>query len=320
MKQRIALISIICSILLIRCQTEKQTQQSIKVAIPVFSADSAYSFVAKQVSFGPRTVGSEPHIKCRNWLSQKLKEFGFEVQEQAFTAQSFDRKTLKGVNIIGRYNKNIKERVLLAAHWDSRHIAEKDSIRKEEPILGADDGGSGVGVILEIARQIQLSPIPMGLDIVFFDAEDQGNQKDEYSWALGSQYWSKNLPEKNYEIKYGILLDMVGAKDAVFYKEYYSMQIAPTVVNAVWKLANEMGKGKYFNPAQKSSAIDDHLFVYRGSKLPMIDIINMDENGFGKHHHTHNDNLEIIDKRTLGAVGQVVLAVVYSESNQQFKK
>jgi len=299
---------------------EKVAQEDIKVNIPSFNADTAYAYIAKQVEFGTRVVGTAPHKNCQKWLGQKLKEFGFEVTEQPFNAE-FNGLLKTGFNIIGRYNKHVKERILLTAHWDTRYMAEKDSTRQDEPILGADDGGSGVGVILEIARQIKKSPIPMGVDIVFFDAEDQGeNQGSKYTWGIGSQFWSRNLPEKNYQVKYGILLDMVGAKDAVFHKEYYSMQMAPQVMNAVWDLAKKMNHGKFFNPSMKARTVDDHIFVYEGSRIPMIDIINMDNNGFGDHHHTHKDDMSIIDKTTLQAAGQVVLAVVYKESNKEFMK
>ncbi len=302
-------------------ETTKTKQADIQVKVPSFNADSAYAYVAKQVSFGPRFVNSDGHKKCREWLVQKLSDFNFQVIEQDFTAKAYTGEDLNGTNIIGRYNEHIEERVLLAAHWDTRHIADKDSVNTQNPILGADDGASGVGVILEISRQIQMNPIPMGLDVIFFDAEDYGsdNSGEKYTWGLGSQHWASNIHEDNYTVKYGILLDMVGSKGATFYKEEVSRTIAPDVTDAIWKLAQRMGKQDYFRPQPSPGITDDHLFVYEGAKIPMVDIVNMTSDGqFGDYHHRHTDNMDIIDKTTLGVVGQVVLAVVYNESNKRF--
>lgn len=305
------------------CEKEpkKLPQKAIKVSVPKFNPDSAFSFIEQQISFGPRPINSEGHADCKNWIVQKLKAYKFEVIEQPFEATSFKGEKLKGANIIGRFNSDIKERVLLCAHWDTRPMAEKDTINRDAPILDADDGGSGVGVLLEIARQINNKPIPMGLDIVFFDAEDYGSNEEnqDYTWGLGSQYWSKNMHEKDYQVKYGILLDMVGSKGATFPKEGFSMRSAANVVEKIWKLAGQIGKGKYFENRRIPPITDDHRFIIENTKIPMVDIINVSKEGkFGFYHHTHSDNLEIIDKQTLNAVGQVVLAVIYNESNKDF--
>jgi len=282
--------SILFSLILFGCKKEKVPQQNIKVKISRFDADSAYSFIQKQVDFGKRYI-------------------------KAYTGE-----VLKGTNIIGRFNPEVKERMLLCAHYDTRHIADKDSVDIELPIDGADDGGSGVGAILEIARQIHSNPIPMGIDIIFFDAEDYGNDKrnEEYSWGLGSQYWAKNLHEEDYEVKYGILLDMVGSKNATFPKEGLSMKTAPNQVNKIWKLAKQLGYQKYFVNRRVGDYVDDHRFIIEYAKIPMIDIINVKDDGrFGHYHHTHQDNMEIISKETLQAVGQTVLATIYKESNKE---
>ena len=187
--------------------------------------------------------------------------------------------------------------------------------------MGADDGASGVAVLLEIARQLKEHPIPMGVDIIFFDAEDYGadtsGQTD--SWGLGSQYWANNLHEAGYPVKYGILLDMVGAKGARFTKEGNSRASAGVVVNKIWELAKRMNKEAYFVDENTGSIIDDHFFIIRDAGIPMVDIVNHPEDGlFGFYHHTHHDDLEVIDPASLQAVGQVVLAVVYNESNGKF--
>ena len=321
------------------CKNDKPAEETatlVQIKIPGFTADSAYVFVEKQVAFGPRVPNTTAHQECKNWLVQKLEGFGAKVIEQNFEAKAYTGTVLKGVNIIGQFNPAAKKRIMLNAHWDSRHIADSklSTERRNEPILGADDGGSGVAVLLEVARQLQANPIDMGVDIIFFDAEDYGEHKEEAAatqeaemrsmetWCLGSQYWSKNLHVSGYKPKFGILLDMVGAQNARFPKEGFSMQIAPALVDKIWKLAKAMGYGNFFVDEQLSGGItDDHYFVARNTGIPIIDIIhvsNKDGQTFGDHWHTQNDNMNIIDKRTLKVVGQVVLAVVYKEAGGSF--
>jgi glutaminyl-peptide cyclotransferase len=299
-------------------------QENIKVRIPKFDGNSAKDFVAKQVAFGTRVTGSEGHQKCKDWLVRQFKSFGAEVIEQDFTATTFNQIKLKATNIIARYNTDIQERIILSAHYDTRPFADKDpdSLRQSDPILGADDAGSGVGVLLEIAKLLQSNPIPMGVDLVLFDAEDYGDSESSNveSWGLGSQYWGNNPHLKRENVKYGILLDMVGAKDAKFYKEGYSISNAGVLTNKIWKLAESMKKDNFFINKPGGMITDDHYFVMKNFRMPMVDIINMpSENfGFGAHWHTHGDNMEVIDAKTLEAVGQVVTAVIYRESNKDF--
>ena len=294
-----------------------------KVPIPAFQRDSAYAFVEKQVAFGPRVLGAEAHETCADWMAKKLESYGAKVIRQDFKANVYTGESYDATNVIAQFNPDRKKRVLLAAHWDSRHIADSplSQERTEEPILGADDGGSGVGVLLEIARQLQANPIEMGVDIVLFDAEDYGEEQNANSWGLGSQYWSRNLHVKGYKPKYGILLDMVGSKDARFGREQFSVRYAPQVVDKVWNLAQGMGYTNYFVNAEVGGITDDHYFVNTIARIPMIDIINRpigSQTGFGDYWHTHEDDMGVINKRTLGAVGQVVLAVVYREANGEF--
>ncbi len=298
-------------------------QENIKVRIPKFDGQSAKDFIAKQLSFGTRVTSSEGHQKCKEWLVATFKSFGAEVIEQDFTATTYTNVKLNGTNIIARYKPNVKERLLLGAHWDTRPFADKDpdTTKQNLPILGADDGGSGVGVLLEIARLLNENPIPMGVDIILFDAEDYGNANGEpETYGLGSQYWAKNPHLKKEDVKYGILLDMVGAKGAKFSKEGFSVQNAGVQTNKIWNLAKSMNKQNYFIDKTGGAVTDDHYFVMKYFGVPMLDIINRptDDFGFGDHWHTHDDNMDIIDVKTLEAVGQVVLATIYKESNKEF--
>ena len=296
------------------------------VKIPKFNRDSAYVFTEKQVAFWPRVPNTKAHQATKNWYVKKFKEFGAEVIEQNFQVKSFGNKLLNATNVIAQYNVENPHRIVLAAHWDSRHVADQDAdeSKRKKAILGADDGASGVGMLLEIARQLQLNPTDLGVDIVLFDAEDQGEsggKGKETTWCLGSQHWSKNLHRTNYKPKFGILLDMAGAKNAQFLKDEISMTYAPKVMNKVWKIAKERGYGNYFIDKKTGGLIDDHKFVNEIARIPMIDIINRPPNsrsGFGDYWHTHDDDMSVIDKNTLRAVGQTVLAVVYQEAAGTF--
>lgn len=291
--------------------------------VPEFSADSAYAFIQKQVDFGPRVPNTAGHRKTKEWLIQKFKEFGLEVQTQEFQAKTYDNQLWDLTNIIASYNPSAKKRVLLAAHWDTRRIADKDTQRIEEPIDGANDGGSGVAVLLEIARVIQESALKpeIGIDFILFDGEDDGepehtNMRDNSKiwWCLGSQHWSKTPHQKGYSAYYGILVDLVGAKGARFYREGYSMRYGKNIVNKVWNYASELGYSDFFIMRDAPEIIDDHVFVNRDAGIPMINIVEFSPDfGFGHYHHTHSDNMDIIDKRSLRAVGQTVLFTIYQE-------
>ena len=300
--------------------TTLSTPAKARIKIPKFNQDTAFAFIEKQLSFGYRIPGTPESIACKDWMVAKLESYGAEVIEQKFKASFMDRKDVPSTNVIAIFNPDHKNRVLLCAHWDTRLIAEKDpdESKREQPILGADDGASGVAALLEIARVIKNSPIDLGIDLVFFDAEDNGKD-DERSWCLGSQYWSQNPHKKNYKAEFGILLDMVGAKGAQFTKEGWSQYYAKDIHDKIWKLAQAMGNGDRFYNESTGRITDDHKYVNEYLGIPTIDIINRqypnkNGHGFGDYHHTHDDNIDVIDKRTLKVVGQVVTAVIYKTS------
>ncbi|MBK8620878.1 MAG: M28 family peptidase [Saprospiraceae bacterium] len=287
-----------------------------KAVVPPISADSVYFFVEKQLSFGTRVPGSEGHKKMKDWLVATCKSYGLEVEVQEFKASFLGKKDVPSYNIIASLNPDHKKRVILAAHWDTRLIAEKDPdpSRQKDPIMGADDGGSGVAALLEIMRVMSSKPIDLGVDFIFFDAEDQG--EDGGNWCIGSQYWSKNPHQKGYTAEWGILLDLVGAKGATFHKEEISRYFAGKYVDKVWDLAHKMGYGKYFIKQNVGQIQDDHYFVNTIAKIPMLDIIYTTPAGmFGSYHHTHKDDIGIIDKDVLKAVTQVTTATIYKYSD-----
>ncbi len=294
------------------------------VKVPVFNADSAYSYVDKQVVFGPRVPNTKPHDLCADYLAGELKRFGADVIVQDAPVTAFDGTVLNAKNIIGQYNKEKKNRVLLFAHWDSRPFADHDPDPKNrnKPIPGANDGASGVGVLMEMARQINKSGINIGVDIIFFDAEDYGTPENldlpykPDTWCLGTQYWCHHPHVENYSARYGILLDMVGAPNAVFYKELYSKKFAPELLDRVWNTAADLGYLSYFSFEDGGQIIDDHVYVNNIRHIPSIDIIQhepMSDTNFNAFWHTLKDDMDNIDKATLKAVGQTLLQVIYSE-------
>lgn len=297
----------------------------VNVMVPDFNADTSYTFIAKQVAFGPRIPGTAAQEKCAKWIAATLKSFADTVFVQDLKVELYNRKTVPCKNIIGSFNPEIKKRILLCAHWDTRPWSDQDSTNKKSPFDGADDGGSGVGILLEIARLIKTNKINVGIDIAFFDVEDYGppyweehpGEEKPTAYCIGTQEWAESPHVENYRAYYGILLDMAGAKNARFPQEGLSLQYAPSVVKNVWETANSLGYGNYFVYEKTSAITDDHAFVNSINGTPCIDIINMDKtspNGFARHWHTQKDNMLIIDKATLKAVGQTLLQVIYSEA------
>jgi len=297
-------------------------KSKVRIEVPTFNSDSAYFFVERQVSFGPRVISSKAWDQCSKYLTNKLESYGAKVIVQQAPITTYDQKKHTLRNIIGSYSPEKNNRIALFAHWDSRHVADYDTINTSQPILGANDGGSGVGVLLEIARNINLKNPKIGVDIIFFDAEDYGQPENSKfpnmndSWCLGSQYWSKNPHKQNYFAKYGVLLDMVGGKDAEFWQEGISSYYASNIIKKVWDIAHDIGYSNFFIYKKSPQIMDDHYYVNTITGIPTIDIIEYDpfsKTNFNKHWHTHADNMNNVDRETLKAVGQTVMRVIYSE-------
>lgn len=301
-----------------------QDQFAVKVDVPVFNADSAYQYTAMQVSFGPRVPGTKAHEACGNYLAGELERFGARVTVQEASLQLQDKTPVQIKNIIGSFQPENKNRILLFAHWDSRPYADHDSDPKNRktPIDGANDGAGACAALLEIARQVNANPLVVGLDIIFFDLEDWGppdfpRENRRYGdWCMGSKYWAQNPHTPNYRAQYGILLDMVSAPGAQFYKELFSMERAQSIVKKVWEAARATGYDSYFIDRKGGGIMDDHVPVMEYRHIPCVDIIQYNPDsgsGFASYWHTLNDNINNVDKKTLQAVGQTVLYVLYHE-------
>lgn len=310
--------------------TPKKTEQSQNIAVNdtmqvvEFNGDSAYRYVKEQVSFGARVPNTDSHKKAGDYLVSQLRRHGANVIEQDMSLKAFDNTILNARNIIGEFNGGKEKRILFLAHWDSRPWADNDpdKSKHKEPVVGANDGASGVGVLLELARIISFNKPDIGVDIVFVDAEDWGDSSGTYesekTWALGTQYWTENMHRKNYKPLFGVLLDMVGAANAKFYKEYYSMNFAPQITNMVWDIAGKSGYSSYFVNKSGMAVTDDHLFINKAG-IPCIDIIDHNGGssiGFFPGWHTTYDTMDNISAETLKAVGQTITNLVYQYSEQ----
>ena len=320
------LLCVICS-----CSTTKKSQTTEQTVVSVeFNADSAYAFCAAQCDFGPRTMNSEAHERCSEWIQQQFRQYGYQVQLQKADLKGYDGTVLKSTNIIASQKQTANSqkpeaRIFICAHWDSRPWADNDpdEANWRKPVMAANDGASGVAVMLELARLLQQNDSArMAVDFICFDAEDWGipqweNDVDGDSWALGAQYWSaSNLPQQgNYQ--FGILLDMVGGQGAKFYREIFSLKYAHNIVERVWQAANTAGYASIFPYLDGGQITDDHVPVNEKAGVPCIDIINhypdCEQSSFGPTWHTVNDDMQHIDKNTLKAVGQTLIQLIYSE-------
>lgn len=334
MQKHIFIIAL--ALLLVSCNDKPNNDNNINkkdektnVVIPQFNADSAYQFVKAQTDFGPRVPETEAHHLCAQWLVKRLSEFADTVYIQDFRTRIYNGQGMDGQNIIASFNPTASKRIVLCSHWDSRPFADHDvdETNWNTPIDGANDGASGVGVLMECARLFKIQPLneKLGVDIILFDLEDYGPRQDEamkyYNesvnhWALGSQYWAKHPHIYGYKAFYGILLDMVGGSNPNFQKEYYSQGYASGISNKVWRKAADLGYRPYFTAELGDPISDDHIPLNEAG-LPTIDIIDLQpqsSNGsFPEVWHTLNDNIDNIDPATLRMVGDLIVNVIYNE-------
>ena len=294
-------------------------------AIPTFNGDSAYAYTKAQVDFGPRIPNSAAHDKCADWMVRELKKWADTVYVQSYTVKAYDGLQMKSKNIIASFNPQAKTRVFISSHWDTRPIADEDDHDKDKPIDGADDGASSTAVAMEVARAVHAQKPEIGVDIILFDSEDYGQPSDkeprvEDTWCLGSQYWARSPHVAGYHADFGINLDMVGTADAVYVREGVSVQKADWVSQYVWGLAGRMGYSSLFESRIFGAVTDDHYYVNEYAHIPTIDVIRYNEEGFGKHHHTHKDVMSIISKEMLTTVGKVMLQTIYQYNSEKAVK
>ena len=281
---------------------------------------------------GARVPGSKEHEQCGDWLECQFTRYGLQVKSEYGQMTNYAAQSQEIRNIVAYLEGNTRNAILLCAHWDCRPWSdeEEEYDNRFAPVMGANDGASGVGVILEIMRQLSVRKtkgefVP-SIQVVLFDCEDMGTpnhfvgKQRENTWCLGSQLWAreyKNLRSRNSApiIQYGILLDMVGDPSATFPREYFSAQYASAQLEQVWRTASKLGYGRYFVNHQVYPITDDHYYVNTIAGIPCIDIIDYKTNtetGFAEWWHTQQDDMRNINKQTLQAVGETVLTTICS--------
>lgn len=298
-----------------RAQSEGEIppeEVALETVSPGFDADSAYSYVEEMVNFGPRVPNTAAHRQTGDWLTNKLKSFGLSPVEQTAILKAFDGTELNMRNIFAQINPEATERTLLLAHWDCRPWADQDPdpTKRNQPVDGANDGASGVGVILEIARQLSQDAPARGVDILFVDAEDWGEESNEESWAMGTRYFAEHPIFPSYQPSEAILLDMVGSPEAKFGYEYNSYNSAPELLRKVWGKARALNY-QQFHSGFGGAVTDDHVELIKVG-IPAIDIIDYrpGDHGYGGFDpvwHTTKDGMQNISRETLGAVGNTLM-------------
>lgn len=280
--------------------------------IPEFNSQSAFKELVKQCEFGPRNPGSVGHQNALAYFNDFFRKTADTTFVQEFQdVMPRTRKEVKMSNIIARFNPGSDQHIMISAHWDTRPWAENSVsiMRKNQPIIGANDGASGVAVILEIARTLKNFPPQIGVSLVLFDAEDYGSSEDSWSYCKGSQYFAQNVPFPYPQ--YAINLDMVADKDPQFYIERYSYQQNSALVLELWEKAASLNLTSFKKQA-KYTIFDDHVPLYQIAGIPAIDIIDFDfPNEQDNYHHTHQDIVENCSPKGLGEVGTLMLHHIY---------
>jgi glutaminyl-peptide cyclotransferase len=273
---------------------------------PVFDQEQAFAYLKNQCSYGPRNPGSRGHSDCLQYLCSELGKYSKSVRKQTF------HKMLPGTvqqitltNVIASFGTQT-DRILLCAHWDTRPEADKDPNpeNRHKPIIGANDGASGVAVLLELARVLSHVPAPVGIDLVFFDAEDAGLETEWETWCLGSSEFTEHgLPIGSP--RFAVLLDMVGDQHLNFPREYYSNLYARQFVDLIWNRAEKLGI-RAFSTSEGPAVIDDHLNLLRAG-IPAVDIIDFEY----PYWHTLQDTPDKCSSESLGSVGRLLVDLIY---------
>ena len=306
-------ILILVLILFISCNTE-----SIKsIDIPKFDSNKAFTYLVKQCEFGPRNPGSSGHLEFSNYLETFLSELegNLIIQEFIYT-EPLTNMERNGKNFIIQFNENAEYRLLLGAHWDTRSLSDQDEEVENQslPVLGANDGASGTSVLMELATIISEKNPEIGIDIVFFDAEDGGFSGQPETFALGSRLFAENLPI--VKPNFAIIVDMVGDKNLSIPIERISYNIAPEKVKEIWNLAEELSLPA-FKKTIDLEIYDDHVPLWEVAAIPAIDIIDFQyPNMFYNHWHTQRDTPENCSPQSLGQVGNLLVNYIYGSDHK----
>jgi glutaminyl-peptide cyclotransferase len=291
--------------------TPQKPQMQTSIQTPHFDGARAYAYLTAQTDFGPRTPLSDAHAKCLSYLVSELEKSAGSVTRQNFTEKGYNNESLPLTNVFASFNPQAPQRVLLVAHWDSRPRADQDPIEanRSKPILGANDGASGVAVLLELARQMKQMPPAIGVDILLVDGEDYGKSNDLDKYFLGAKHFAKTMPP-NYKPLFGILLDMIGDADLRIPMEQNSMTYAPGIVSIVWSAAQELGITQF--AAVPGEQIEDDHLALNAAGIPTIDLIDFQY----PYWHTVGDTPDKCSAESLEAVGRVLVHVLYTKAGK----
>jgi glutaminyl-peptide cyclotransferase len=285
-----------------------------------FDAKAAMGYAQAQVAFGPRVPGTPQAARAGDWIVTMMKQRADTVIEQRFTHRTLEGKELPLRNILARFRPQASQRILYVTHWDTRPTADEDMVlgNRGTPILGANDGASGVGLFVALGDALKKTPPNIGVDLLFVDGEDYGKSFDP-PWTdvlLGSQYFAEHLPTPDYRPIFGVLWDMIADADLNIYQEANSIAQTPEVVSRVWGKAAELGYDKYFIPEAGQEVTDDHLPLLRKG-LRVIDVVDIDygpRDASGRpnpnYHHTLLDTMDKISQRSFQIVGDVALSLI----------
>lgn len=273
---------------------------------PAFDGAAALEYARQQLDFGPRIPGSEGHARMGDWLVQQMRERADTVVEQTWTHVTVAGDSLPMRNVLARFHPDSRRRILYVAHWDTRPISDKaDAARRSIPVPGANDGASGVALLMAVADQLQAMPPNVGVDLLFVDGEDYGDFDRMEDVLIGSRWFAQNLPEADYQPMIGVVWDMIGDADLVIHQEGYSLRGAPEVVERVWRVAGELGHSSTFRSSSQGGVVDDHIPLLEVG-LRVINVIDMNY----PPHHTPDDTMDRISAASLQIVGEVAMGVI----------
>lgn len=290
--------------------TEQKKSESVN--IPTFDGKNAYLYLTRQTDFGSRVPGSPAHDQCLLYLEAEIKKYAEAVKRQEFSHKGHDGKNLQMTNLISSFNLRATTRILLLAHWDSRPFCDEDPDPKNhtKPVLGANDGASGIAVLMEIARQLKTQSPAVGIDMLFTDGEDYGKRGDNHNYLLGARHFARNIPP-GFKPVFGILIDMVGDAQLEFPKDQYSLRYAPEIVDLIWSRARELGVVQFTNDLQ-GLVMDDHLPLNEVG-IKTVDIIDFSyPDDSNRYWHTVEDTPDKCSPESLEAVGKVLLNIIYT--------
>lgn len=285
--------------------------------VPRFDEDHAFSYLVAQCDFGPRNPGSDGYYACLDYLITELDQSANEIILQDFSYQERRyNKQYNLQNIIARFNPDSEFQTVISAHWDTRPWADQEDLRqdRDQPIIGANDGASGVAILLELAKIMGENPPPIGVNLVFFDGEDLGVPGENETYCQGSRFFAKNLPIPRPDE--AINLDMVGDKQLVLPIERYSLEYHPKLVRHLWDRAKDMGLDAFIGRVDYA-IYDDHIPLNEIAGIPSIDIIDFKyPNSYANFWHTMNDIPENCSEESLGQVGALMVDYIYNREEQ----